>query len=255
MGLALLADKCRRKGRRVGPDLAMCGRCRVGRHGGQAGRNSWPPCRPRPGAHPLAMHAAPPHAGAATQSFEGGFMRELGWSPTTPRAWPPSWKSAHPSSPEINIMSKPFHTGRRRRRRHRRHGCRHRPGCGRRRPHGQIARQPPRCRRQAAIAGIRAQFDKMAAKGKMSTEAKAGRWRTPACRSSNWPTWPTPPWWSKPLSKAWTPSRRCTAISKPSSARLHFRHQHLVDFGDRHRRALKHPERLAGLHFFQPGTA
>jgi 3-hydroxybutyryl-CoA dehydrogenase len=32
-------------------------------------------------------------------------MRELGWSPTTPKAWPPSWKSAHRSSPAINVMS------------------------------------------------------------------------------------------------------------------------------------------------------
>ena len=36
---------------------------------------------------------------SSSSPSRGGFMRELGWSPTTPKASPPSWKSAHRSSP------------------------------------------------------------------------------------------------------------------------------------------------------------
>jgi hypothetical protein len=44
-------------------------------------------------------------------------------------------------------------------------------------------------------------------------------------------------------------------ISKPSSARLHFRHQHVVDFRHRHRRCAEAPRAPGRAAFLQPGAA
>jgi 3-hydroxybutyryl-CoA dehydrogenase len=101
-----------------------------------------------------------------------------------------------------------------------------------------------------AIADIGKAYEKLVEKGRMgAAEADLARARLrrralASCRM--------PRWWSKPSSKTWTSSASCSPSWKHRRRRLHPGHQHLVDLGHRHRRPAARPERLVGMHFFNP---
>ncbi len=140
----------------------------------------------------------------------------------------------------------------RRRRRHRRDGRRHRPGRGRGRAPVRLLDSRPDVAARA-VDGIRAQFAKMAEKGRLTAADAAAAERPAGAGRANSPNWPIARWSSRPSSRTSRPSRQLyadlEAIVAPSCIfGTNTSSISVTAIGA----ALRHPERLAGLHFFNP---